>query len=932
MVSPSTPTSPVFRSDSSSPRSSSTYRGRFPEDARLRWRSKRLPSWFLVAIGLLGLAPASSAQAGANDPTFNVADDGTFGSGTGANDPVRALAVRTDGKIMVGGQFLAYGDLPRNRIARVLPNGAPDATFDPGEGPNNYVRLIAAQPDGKVLIGGSFTIVNGLLRRRIARLNDDGSVDTSFDTSAGGLNGYLDVMHLQPDGKVLVCGSFSAYNGLPCNAVARINADGNLDTGFGLGTGPDTLAFAVALQPDGKVLIGGHFTAYDGTPRNRVARLNTDGSLDASFDPGVGPNDIVWALSVQPDGKVLVAGQFTSVDGVPRNRIARLNPDGSLDTGFDPGSGANYTIDSLTLQPDGKLLLLGSFSQYAGVPRPRLARVNADGSLDTSFDPGSGVDYEMYAFARQPDGKLLVGGEFWTIDGVPRTRVARLETDGSVDTSFNPGTGANGVVSTIALQPDGKALIAGGFTLYNGVPRYGLARIHPDGTLDSSFDPLVASSNPLQVVALQADGKVLVGRFIMSSCSNCGLTRFNSDGSPDTGFHLPTGLVGTVFALAVQPDGKILVPGTSTGIARFHADGTLDTSFQPGSGANNWITSIVLQPDGKVLIGGQFSMFNGSLRYYIARLNADGSLDSSFNPGLGANAGVQTIALQPDGKVLIGGYFTSFNGTPRNGFARLSANGSLDLGFVPAPGLTQAPTAILLQPDGKVLIGGGFSTYTGSPWNSIIRLNPDGSLDLGFNPGTGATYGVSALAALPDGRALIGGFFTAYNGVPRNRLARIFAYDPHVPFCLGDGTGAACPCANTGAAGHGCANSSPGSAGALLTATGTASIGTDSVTLTCTDLTGPGLFFDATGVSGSPIPFGGGLLCATIGIVRLGVGFPTGNSTSIPGGTTPVPVHVAGGITHPGTHYVQCWYRDAVPFCTPATYNLSNGLQVLWAP
>ena len=149
--------------------------------------------------------------------------------------------------------------------------------------------------------------------------------------------------------------------------------------------------------------------------------------------------------------------------------------------------------------------------------------------------------------------------------------------------------------------------------------------------------------------------------------------------------------------------------------------------------------------------------------------------------------------------------------------------------------------------------------------------------------------------------------------------------------CFGDGTGPpACPCANNGASGRGCANSAVASTGALLTATGVASISADTVTCTCTDLTGPGLFFSATGVLGTPVAFGDGILCAAVGIVRMGVVFPTGNSASYPGGLTPNPVHVAGGIAAPGTFHFQCWYRDAVSFCTPATYNLSNGLAMVW--
>ncbi|EKE67204.1 delta-60 repeat domain-containing protein, partial [Oceanibaculum indicum] len=179
-------------------------------------------------------------------------------------------------------------------------------------------------------------------------------------------------------------------------------------------------------QPDGKILIGGRFTSYDGTTRNRIARLNTDGSLDTSFNPGSGADDNIYALVLQPDGKIMIGGNFTSYDGTARNRIARLNANGSLDTSFDPGSGANSTVQTIMLQPDGKILFGGSFSRYDEMARMRFARLNANGSLDTSFDPGNGANNTVYSIAVQPDGKILIGGAFTSYDDKTRNRIARI--------------------------------------------------------------------------------------------------------------------------------------------------------------------------------------------------------------------------------------------------------------------------------------------------------------------------------------------------------------------------------------------------------------------------------------------------------------------------------------------------------------------------
>jgi uncharacterized delta-60 repeat protein len=271
------------------------------------------------------------------------------------------------------------------------------------------------------------------------------------------------------------------------------------------------------VQADGKVLIGGVFTSYNGTSRNFIARLNSDGSLDTSFDPGTGPSSGVYSVAVQADGKILIGGGFASYNGTSRNFIARLNSDGSLDTSFDSGSGASSAVYSVAVQADGKVYIGGYFLSYNGKSRRNIARINSDGSLDTSFSPSYGPNSTVLSFAMQADGKVLIGGEFTSYDGKSRNRIARLNSDGSLDTSFNPGTGANkNSVTSIALQADGKVLIGGRFTSYNGTPRNYSARLNSDGSLDTTFDPGAGASDVVSSTVLQADGKVLIGGWFLS--------------------------------------------------------------------------------------------------------------------------------------------------------------------------------------------------------------------------------------------------------------------------------------------------------------------------------------------------------------------------------------------------------------------------------
>ena len=240
--------------------------------------------------------------------------------------------------------------------------------------------------------------------------------------------------------------------------------------------GANGQVITMALQTDGKIVVGGNFTTLGGgasTRRDFIGRLNPDGTVDTSFNPGAGA--AVSALAIQADGKILVGGAFSTLGGGTRRYIGRLNTDGTLDTSFDPGAGG--ALAALAVQADGKILVGGSFLTLGGggtgtTPRNYIGRLNPDGTLDTSFDPGAGS--LVYAFALQADDRILVGGNF-TYLGVggtgitTRSYIARLNSDGSVDDSFDPG--ASGPVSALALQADGRILVGGNFTTLGSGPR-----------------------------------------------------------------------------------------------------------------------------------------------------------------------------------------------------------------------------------------------------------------------------------------------------------------------------------------------------------------------------------------------------------------------------------------------------------------------------
>ncbi len=216
-------------------------------------------------------------------------------------------------------------------------------------------------------------------------------------------------------------------------------------------------------------MIGGSFTTVGGTARNRMARLNADGTLDTGFNPNA--SDQVYSTAVQADGKIVFGGQFTTVGGTARNRMARVNADSTLDPGFNPDvSGDVY---NLVVQADGKIVIGGTFITVAGTLRARMARLNADGTLDTGFNPNA--NNAVLNTALQADGKIVIGGAFTTVDGTARNRIARLHADGKLDAGFNPN--ANNQVFSTAVQADGKIVIGGQFTTMGGTARNRMARL-----------------------------------------------------------------------------------------------------------------------------------------------------------------------------------------------------------------------------------------------------------------------------------------------------------------------------------------------------------------------------------------------------------------------------------------------------------------------
>jgi uncharacterized delta-60 repeat protein len=666
---------------------------------------------------------------------------------------VNKIVVQPDGKALVGGNFRVAAGVVRSGLLRLNTDGTLDTSFQPPNffnpgGIGGTINAIGLQSDGKILVGGDFQGADSTQRQGLMRLNTNGSIDQTFNAFLNNGSTIIYDIIILPDARILIAGNFSIGDGNGNRiGIARLNSDGI----------HDSLVYQniveinkIVLLPDGRLIAGN---------ASSVRRFNVDGTFDPTFNV-VTVNGSVLDMHLLADGKILVAGNFSQVNGFDLRGIFRVNPEGGVDTTFNSGgTNTNFGVFGITPAPAGKFIIFGSFTTYNSVARTRAALIDANGALDTSFTyTGSLTPNDL---AILPDGKILVGG----LSGTSLNALSRINANGSPDTSFSILIGNSGTAYKVLVQPDGKILVAGQFVAANGVARGNIARFNADGSLDTGFTPPnVGFSTAIYELELQADGKILVPVWAGSS----GYTyRLNTNGIVD----LQINNTPYPFDAQYLPDGKFLIINGDR-VRRYNSNGTIDNTFLAlGTNDSFSMYRMALQPDGKVIVVGTFSQISGNVRGRIARLNTDGTVDATFNPPGGANANVNTVVVQPDGKIVIGGDFTGINfDNSKKYIARLNSDGSLDTSFL---AVLNAPVlGLKLQPNGKILIGGAMSTVNGAFRPGIARLNQDGSLDASFNTGTGTNSTVWSID-LQNDKIIYGGQFSATNGVSTLGIGRL---------------------------------------------------------------------------------------------------------------------------------------------------------------
>ncbi len=749
-----------------------------------------VPIRSLYCCLFLILAQFCAAQsAGGNDPTFNPSDVG-WGQGFGiaSGTGIQSLQVLASDQVLVAGDFGEINRVSRPTIARLFPDGSTDTTFNAGAGANTLIYQLIVQPDQRILVCGSFTTFDNVPRSSVVRLLPDGALDPSFNNTGTGLDGAVMAMCLQPDGKIIVGGTFSNYNGINRGAIARLNADGTVDPFFANGTGfPQGYVDALALQADGSVVVGGAFAYYDGVYAQNLCRLFPDGGMDMGFSSGsiTGGSAYVRSLVVQPDGKIILGGSFTSIQGTACEGLARILPDGMLDTSFITSSGGQGAVLGIVLQNDGRIMLVGSFNGYGGGTTPYMARLDDTGLPDPSFMGGVGMDNTPFAIGLRSDGSYIMGGMQRLCQLHPSPGVTHIMADGSVDTGYMMGSAFDGSASHLFVNAVDGIYATGVFMGFNNTLSKGLVKLLPDGARDPSFNVGIGFNGTTTAVLEQPDGKALVAgaQQDYQGISSKLITRLNGDGSLDTGFTAGAfgGANSYVIAMALRPDGRILASFSDFpngyDVVQLLPDGSIDPTFNTPGAPDAFPLDLELQPDGKVLVAGFFTALNGIPASGVLRLNMDGSLDASFVCGLPIGSQPIEIALAPDGRItLIDGMFPGY-------ITRLMPDGSIDGAFDAGAGFDHEPTDLALDGSGRIIVVGPFTSFDGIAFNNIARLYPDGSPDLTFDPGTGINNSwIAAVALQSTDKVIIAGSFVSYDGVGRNGIARVLSdVNTHVP-------------------------------------------------------------------------------------------------------------------------------------------------------
>jgi uncharacterized delta-60 repeat protein len=626
--------------------------------------------------------------------------------------------------------------------------GGIGALFTDAFGASGTVLDIEKQADEKILAAGTFLEFNHLQMNSICRLDVNGLLDTTFQSVVE--NTYFPQSRINrvielPNGQLLIAGAFNIGS---CIHIARLNSDGSLDPSFNNDTIFNGEILNMEVLPDGRIVVSGSFSECYGQVRNGIAILNPDGSLDNSFVPATDPGSVVRALCLMQDGKILVgkSGSFVM--------IQKLLLTGEIDSTFQPfGTVNGGFICSLKELSNGKILASGQIgiNPYNTDGINGLMRFNGDGSWDTDFHSYysvSGQTRTIYDFLVLNNGSIIIAG----CDNQNNVHLFRLDSLGNEENSLiNESMYLNGY--SLSAISDSTFLVGGNFNMDNNAYRNGLMKFTTEGEFIPDFMTFPGANKGIQHIEKLPNGQLMIGgEFnIYNGHIARKLARINSDGSIDTSFHSPLNSYLEVGSFAVQSTGKVILKYGSI-LRRYNADGSLDPSFN--------VTISNTNAQFKVVVDSSDNIYYSSVSA-INKLNPDGSVDGSFSTAVDVTGNTDFIVLQTGKLIILGGVNFS---TPT--IICLNADGTLDNTFQLDPDLQFSNGGISYldfgfkvreNPDGKLMVSGhAFNhpsiVYPSGLTNQIFRLNPNGSFDVGFKPKAPV---IANLGSLSDGTIIV---------------------------------------------------------------------------------------------------------------------------------------------------------------------------------
>jgi hypothetical protein len=725
----------------------------------------------------------------------------------------RRLALVITGSLLLaftfGGSFANGQTVISAPIAQVYAGGT--------------VGLIARQSDGKVIIAGYFSYVNGVRRNGLARLNTDGSLDTTWNPNP---YGSIDAILIDSANNLYVGGSFSSIGGQATSGLVRLSSSGAVDSTWN--PSPSSSSFyldinALTLDPvSGYLYVGGSFTSIGGQAMNNIARLSTSGGgADPTWNPN--PNQSVSAIVTDNAGNVYTSGSFTTIGGLQRNYIAKISGAGVVDPLWDPspsGITANTSISHLALDPlTGNVYAGGMFQSIGGQSISNLAKLSSTGTgaAITSWNPqiNSSINDEVNALAVDTYGNVYVSGQLGNVGGLTRNAIKLSGTTAVVDPNWNPlGYWVTNTVASVGLSPiyafafddNDNALVGGSFTYIGGLIKTGFAVLASGTAVANPAWPSVQVGGTINALVRDSVGRTVIGgnfTFMGDAVTvRTNIARLNSDTTIDTSWDPEAN--AEVDVLALDSGGNVYAAGQFTAIggqARNYlahlsvSDGSAD-SWNPSPGG--YVTALALDDtSGNLFVGGNYSIIGAPAqeRVNLAKISvSSGSADATWNPGVtqGWGNAISALALDGSGNLYAGGTYVSIGGISRAGLAKLSTSGvgAVDVNWNPNPSQSggnyyNSIGALTLDGSGNLYVGGNFTSIGGQNLNSLARISATstGAADAIWNPN--ADGEIDAIVLDGNGHVYVGGNFIGENpswgtpvfgvgGAIRTYLARLF--------------------------------------------------------------------------------------------------------------------------------------------------------------